>query len=552
MKRLVWILLVGVACGQTYSARTDVTAQAYPGSIQCPGPSCASSLGTLTGANFQFVPSDFSTTPYIRITDGSTTATNHLGFVTACSASSETNLFGKNDDFFWICQKGNFQVLFKFNATTKAATYVANSNTMGGTPFVSYTRPYITYDVKPCPAATTGCSQYDLTIFEYDLTGLTGIPAPTVTVDLTTACPLTSYSGAAFIADVTVSHDDQTFTTGVCTSGTCAQDQTGAVYAVSWNRTNGCSYFETDTWKIYDNGVLLGSATNSGASFASIHNVRASAGGGYVRITPTGGQGLSQVYAWTPFTTTVNYSTSTDSCGHLCNGFSHVFNKCQGTYLNGIGEMAFSSLSTWNSLPGTYPSPDTGNSAHVTCANTNATDTAPFFLIFALTSATYPTYAWDNELLGQATDGSGKTWRFGHTYATVALQNLLPGAISQDGKYLLWQTDWLDELGCTNGTSVGCGVLEPDWAAGAYTTASRITPLIGNAGGYSFQPTGSCTASGSQPAWTQTIGSTSSDSGCTWTNIGQARTDVFMAQLPVSLADMTFTGLTMKALTVQQ
>ena len=122
----------------------------------------------------------------------------------------------------------------------------------------------------------------------------------------------------------------------------------------------------------------------------------------------------------------------------------------------------------------------------------------------------------------------------------------------QDGKYLLWQTDWLDELGCTNGTSVGCGVLEPDWAAGAYTTASRITPLIGNAGGYSFQPTGSCTASGSQPAWTQTIGSTSSDSGCTWTNIGQARTDVFMAQLPVSLADMTFTGLTMKALTVQQ
>ena len=95
-------------------------------------------------------------------------------------------------------------------------------------------------------------------------------------MDLTTTCSLTSYSGAAFIADVTVSHDDQTFTTGVCTSGTCAQDQTGAVYALSWNRTNGCSYLKSDTWQVYNNGTLLGSATNSGASFSSIHNVRGS------------------------------------------------------------------------------------------------------------------------------------------------------------------------------------------------------------------------------------------------------------------------------------
>ena len=37
MRRLLWILLAGVACGQiTYNARTDVTAQAYPARFRVP------------------------------------------------------------------------------------------------------------------------------------------------------------------------------------------------------------------------------------------------------------------------------------------------------------------------------------------------------------------------------------------------------------------------------------------------------------------------------------------------------------------------------------
>ena len=384
-----------------YYARTDVAAQAYPGSIPCPGPSCTAALGTLTGANFQFVPSDFSTTPYIRITDGSTTATNHLGFIPACSASSEVNLFGPNDDYFWVCQKGGQQDLFAFNAVAKTATYVAGTLTMGSGPLVSHARPYVTYAAKPCPAATTGCSQYDLTIFEYDLTGLSSIPTPTVTVDLTTACSLPTYSGAAFTADINVSLDDNSFSTAGCTSGTCGQDQAGAIYAIFWNRTNGCSYWNTSTGTVYDNGTLLGTvSTNPGAY--TIHNAREGSTGAFLRVELTSGP--DSYYVWTPFSLTVNGATNGNSCGHLCNGATHIFNKCQDTYLNGIGESPYNSLGTWTSLPAIYPSPDQGNSAHVTCANTNATDTAPFFLIFALTSATYPTYAWDNELL-RAGDG---------------------------------------------------------------------------------------------------------------------------------------------------
>ena len=532
------IFLIGVmrpAFGQiAYNARTDVTPQAYPGTIPCPGPSCASSLGTLTGAGYQLTPTDFPTTPYIRITDNSTPSTNHLGFTTACSASSEVNLFGAKDDYFWVCQLGGFNALYAFNPATNVATYVAHSNTMGSTPAASYVGRYITYAAKPCPASTSGCSQYDLVIWQYDLTGLTAIPTPTVVSDLTTACPLTSYSGAAFIADLTTSLDDQTFTTAVCTSGTCGQDQAGAIYVVKWNRTNGCSYFDTSAWKVYNNGVLLGSATNNPGSGFTIHNARGSLDGTDVRITPTGNPGAFY-YVWTAFGLTVNGASSGNSCGHTCNGTLNVYSKCQNTYDNGLFEAPFTSINSPVSLPQSYPSPDQGNSAHLTCADGNATDTNPFFAVMALTNSSYPTYAWDNEYIGQATDGSGKTWRLGHTYATVALENLLPGAISQDGKYLLGQTDWMDMLGCTNGTSVGCGVLEPDWITStAYTTTSRITPLTGNTGGYSYQPSGSCTSGGSEPnPWNQTIGLTSTDGGgCVFTNIGAARTDVVMLLLP--------------------
>ena len=528
-----------------YYARTDVAAQPYPVTIPCPGPSCGSALGTLTGANYQFTPTDFPT-PYVRITDGSTPATNNLGFTTAGSASSEVNLWGPDSDFFIITQKGGFSDIFKFNTTTNAATYVASSNTIGSTTEASHIpHSHIVYAIKPCPAATTGCSQYDLVIWQYDLTGLTGWPTPTIVADLTTACGFTSYSGAAFIADPSTSLDDQTFSTAVCTSGTCAQDQAGAQYAVSWNRTNGCSYLNTLTDQVYDNGTLLGAVSGLSGAF-TLHNARGSGDGQHIRMTPTVSYGFNQLQVWQPFTLNGTFSNSGDSCGHVCSGTLHIFNKCTGTYLNGMGEMPFSNLSAWTSLAAIYPSPDQADSAHITCASMNSTDTNPFALIMAMPTATYPTYAWDNELLAQATDGTGRTWRFGHTFSTVALQNLLPAAISQDGKYLLWQSDWMDMFGCTNGTSVGCGVLEPDWATGAYTTASRITPLTGNAGGYTYQPTGSCTASGSQPAWTQTIGSTSADSGCTWTNIGQARTDVMLAILPTQQNPNPATNLMVK------
>jgi hypothetical protein len=519
-----------------YFARTDLSPQPYPAVIPCPGPSCGPIGGTLTGANFKLVPSDFPTTPLVRITDGSTTATNHLGFNVNCATSSENNLFGINDDFFFLCQKGNIQPLFKWNGAT--ATYVGVLP-LAGAPYVSKTLPYTAYHTHLCPAATAGCSQFDLVIWSYNLTGLTGVPTPSVVADLNTACGLSNYSGAEFPVDLAVSDDDQTFSGTICNSGTCSQGSPGDVYAWTWNRTNGCSYLRTDTWNVYNNGTLLGAATSPTQNF-TIHNGRGSPGGTYYRMevasctTCISGQIF---YVWTPFTTTVQVNTNGSfGCGHLANGYNRIVNKCDSTFdVNGIGYMLLSSLNTWHSLAAAYPSPEQGNNSHQNNAAANAADTNPFFIAF--TTVTEPTtYTWDNEIVAQAQDGTGRTWRFAHTWATVSLQDELPITCSGSGKYCVFQSDWFNGVGCTNGSSVGCGVLAPNWVTSTvYTTTSVVTPLTGNAGAYSYQPSAGCTSGGSQPSpWTQTIGATSNDGACTWTNLGQSRTDVFMALLPVS------------------
>ncbi len=68
------------------------------------------------------------------------------------------------------------------------------------------------------------------------------------------------------------------------------------------------------------------------------------------------------------------------------------------------------------------------------------------------------TDTWDNEILGISTNGSGKVYRFAHTYVNPADTPFTQGSISQDGKYLLWTSDWNGELGKTDGVTTACTI----------------------------------------------------------------------------------------------
>lgn len=544
---LIFALLSLPAFAQTYNARTDLIAQPYPGSIPCPGPSCGT-FGTFTGANFQFTPSDFATS-FIRITDNSTTATNHQGFTANCDDSSEGNDFNTLSNRIVLCQKGNIQTIFSWNGLTAtqiaSGTWGLTNSFTGGHAFYSYTQPYTLYHSHPCQAGIAGCAQHDLTIFQADTSGGGNPPTPTVVVDLNTACGLPNYASPAFEDGVTVSRDDQTFSFNVCNSGTCIQGSAGNFIAGVWNRTNGCSYLNTSTWQVFNNGVLLGTAGGTPQNFV-MHNARITQDGSLLRInkgTCTSCVAGQNWLVWTPFTTTIAANTDLNGCGHLVNGYSHIANKCQGPInLNGIGYYPFSSLNTWTSLPAAYPTSSDANEAHLNWSNDNTTDTNPFFVSFDWPGSFAANFPWDSELVGVSTDGSGKVYRFAHNWATPTPSAFVPINVSQDGKYLLLSTDWNQMLGCSNGTTLGCGPNQPDWAGThVYAANALVTPLTGNSGGYSYQTSGG-TSGGSQPSpWNQTVGGTSSDGTLTWTNVGLYRSDVFLLPLPL-YSGVTFQG----------
>lgn len=550
-----------------YNARTDVVAQPYPGTIPCPSSLGCAGGGALNGAGFSLTPSDFAT-PLIRITDLAVGGQSsvHDGYTTSCDASSEENRFNVNKDRFMICQDGNWQQLWSLNIAAKTAARDTSFVSPGsGSTTFSYVQPYAYYHTHLCPASTAGCTQNDPAVFSYDATCAGGIatctPPATTVVDIATACslaPLQANTNAA--GGVSASADDQTFGGGF--SSTVGQGSSGDIYVVAWTRAGNCYYWNTNTGQTFVNGTLQGTIT--APDRFTLHNVKMGKGGTWMKVSESScvsscTAGQTNLF-WQIGTTNVTVATSVNSCGHTAIGYNSWVNKCSGAFnANGLFKSTMLLPNTNVSLPSVYPVvTGSGDQAHINWTDDNATDTNPFQTSFEA-SAFAPVYAWDNELLGVATDGSGLVWRFAHTYVSqINAQAFVPIATSQDGSLLLWTTDWDQLLGCSDGVSLGCGLINPDWATGTvYTTTSTITPLVGNTGvnaiGYSYQPTAGCTSGGSEPAtWNQTVGGTSSDGACTWTNRGLARTDVFLAQLQYIITLPSAVFLTQNPLTIQE
>jgi hypothetical protein len=60
-----------------------------------------------------------------------------------------------------------------------------------------------------------------------------------------------------------------------------------------------------------------------------------------------------------------------------------------------------------------------------------------------------------------------------------------------------------------------------DWTAShSYAANAYIGPTSNNAGAFNYQTTASCTSSGTRPSFNQTVGGTTTDNTCTWTNVG--------------------------------
>jgi len=97
---------------------------------------------------------------------------------------------------------------------------------------------------------------------------------------------------------------------------------------------------------------------------------------------------------------------------------------------------------------------------HQSWNNADPGDSVPFLSTTWSSSKPFPA-PWYNEIIGIASNGSGKVWRFAHSYISAQSQLFATkygiGSVSQDGRFFLFSSDWMGKLGSQSAT-VACTV----------------------------------------------------------------------------------------------
>ena len=415
-------------------------------------PSTPPSVGNLVGANTIVTDPDFSNR-IVRITDANTnpysTFVNRT-YVTTSSGSADINVWNSDSTLFAVQDTGANTLPFAFNPATMQASrmYVSSFPSTNGMMITSsgeWSR------VNPNLFFTFGGT----TIQTYDFTDRNIAPLPQLFYDFTTSpnCLPAGFT-AIWSTEGGVSGNDTVF--GMAYSNTGIQG-TG-VYVVAYKVGSGCSVLNTQTGQVGGDWGSKG-AINIPDRW-TIHNVKLSKDGNWMVIAKT--TCLSSVcnddpYFWQIGTTTVNACADAGQCGgHWTEGYTHWVNNNNSPMANQVIRL-FSPATSTSNLFSAFP---VGIAApldqHQSWNNADPDDTLP--LLSSTWSSTTPFPApWYNEVIAVATDGSGKTTRFAHTFITTQSQRFSTeyaiGSVSQDGRFFIFSSDWMGKLGSESGAS---------------------------------------------------------------------------------------------------
>lgn len=437
--------------GPRYCARTDL----IPAPLKT-----IPNLGNLQGANTVAMDPAFGN-PIARLTDWSTEGSGgrNENFAVDCGGSAEINFMSSDDTKFYVCDGGAAMDMFTFDPKTMHATRMYASNfpftngmrilTASSSGEWSFTRSNIMYDME------TGNWQAGTPIIKfYDFSNPSTPPSPQTLYDFSRSanCVPSSTRTTHWIEDVTVSRDDQTFSTSFSLTG----NQGTAIWVVVWNRTQGCRWLNTQTGEVGGRWGPTGSIDISDRFY--VHNSRISKDGNWVKI---GFQNCisncvvsPQVYFWQIGTNNVTPCDISSTClGHTALGYTHLVNSPttpnQQTQLIRPLSNINDQTRLWTEGPPRHIPWDN----HQSWENANPEDSYPY--LSASDTGAPIAYAWDNEIDGFSTNGSGKVYRFAHTFGTgqsafFAARSTV-GSVSSDGKFFAWSSDWQGTLGSTSG-----------------------------------------------------------------------------------------------------
>jgi len=259
---------------------------------------------------------------------------------------------------------------------------------------------------------------------------------------------------------------DATFTP---TAVPVAAGQDYGTDAVAFKVGGGCAYLNTLTGVVTSDFGPVGTVSNPDRF--TVHNAKISKDGSQLLITPgfcLSGSCANQIntpYQWSIGTTTLNNGcvAPNDCSGHFTEGYSHFVNN-DGSPSGQQIVRPYGNNTAPTVVPMGLPwagSNCTGASEldqHQNWTNVDPLDSLPFFTTTVLAAPPVSPYVCaGSDEIQAVSPGTGTVWRFAHTYNSD--QNVLfqtaqaIGAVSQDGNYFLWGSDWEGTLGSTSGGS---------------------------------------------------------------------------------------------------
>lgn len=410
-------------CGPpSYCARTDRKTEAYPDNP----PEVGAAGSIITDPSFG--------SRVVRVTDPKSDRQGK-GRSMMTPSSSEQNSWNLDSTRFYVLTPGGEDILYQFDPSSMKLREgeIMRLGWMPEPQF-SYTNPDLIYGINN---RVRGFEQYDIGNGKVETLNKFG--------------DCLKLDGRDKGHDITVSADDSRFSASVGP----VQDEYEYVYV--FDRKQGCRWYNTWTGEV--GGQWGPKGTISIPDRARLHNSRMSKSGKYLYMTRGSGQGVGK--GWLVWDIdTLNVRTCPSQCrSHHALGYNQIVGASGFTHPL---DMIVRPLGDLGKITHLIPDLKELNGArfwydqHYSWNNANADDTAPVCLSTYNSSnpkapRTPPlaNSAWENEIVCVSTNGTGKVWRFAHTYSTAknGFWSTPRGNVSQDGRFFAFTSDWEDQLG---------------------------------------------------------------------------------------------------------
>jgi len=430
-------------------------------------------VGGVRGEGTIITDPDFGT-EIIRVTDVDTDphlkicAAQHsycfTSFVTAGGGSAYANVWNTNDTMFEVTSTvGTTYVLgWDPEHLTVSRPFSNLYPARGGLSFPftglqwSRMNPNWIYGVR------------NTRLLKFDLTDRSKAPVAQVVFDFAAAknCLPTGFTSTWHSA-MNVGAADQTFSIAFSNSG----GQETGIYVAVYKVGSGCSLLNTATGKVTGNWGQVG-IINVPYRF-TLHNISGSRNNSQLLLSHNKCTSIiscpPRPYFWRAGTTSIQICPVGGLCtGHWVDGFTHWINNDGDPVLGASHIRPYTQVTKISLIT---PLIDMSQVAvpfdqHMSWNNNKGTDTVPYYSISAsITEAGAPIFpfpaAWYDEGLIFPFDGSGVR-REHHTFTSGRNQRFNAkwaiGQISQTGRFSIFTSDWMNTLGCENGSSGPCTV----------------------------------------------------------------------------------------------